>query len=614
MAGPSEGAEEHLSRFERFEEWYFAKSKAWMAMAVVILVIVWILTAFRDVNETTLANLIVTGVTGGATYQGAITIETLVSHSTEQSLLLAMSFFKLAIGGYIYLIVRNLEKTSRHARRQLAPDLKPPRRPFFRNLFPRLLVFGTDIQLVNVGVIMVLWDLNALNLLHLQFIGQTTGAAYAQASTIELFVGTLVNPVEMLGATFMLVGIPLGLASIVYNLRTQLRFLPALIGSHIATNLKIPLSNFQAAASPKAAAGLDARGLVPGKTLAITIAGLIVGASGLLVVSPVRTLNLFGVFSQGALFEKLAAVTDEQWLFVGLALAVFSINLWLRHIVRALEDTREVFGKLLTSATGSQITLVERGLWPYRAALPFATVGFLAFMVNFGLGLFADSAILTQASFGAASGSPAYQQAVINQGVALTLAANLKFFAFGFLLTGIGLYLVTIIINLRQTAATLLNVFPRVISYLSSGGRRQDNPETVTLAPSMSFAPWKAFALIAAGAALGIIAFFPLSFIGALSFVQYQTLGFAGQSLSPAYSTALLAARIFDHTLLPLKLTGLGIMLLGVGRTFGVIVGFVKARTTVIREFVDSLVVLNAVQAQKGAAAAPALQAAFREP
>ncbi len=599
MTGTNDGEDERLSRFERFEEWYFSKSRLWMLIGVTILLVVLTLVAFRDINEITLTNLIVSGVTGGVAYQGAVTTETLIQHSTEQSLLLAMSFFKLAIGGYIYIIVRNLEKTTRHARSRLTPDMKPPRRPFFRNLFPRLLILGTDIQLVNVGVIMVIWDLNALNLLHLQFIGQTTGAAYQQASTVERLIATIVNPVEMLGATFMLAGIPLGLASIVYNLRTQLRMLPTLIGSYIVNNLKIPLPNYPTSTDYRATSALGTRGIVPKKTLGITMAGLIIGMSGLLVVSPIRTLNFFNVVPLGGLFERLAALTDEQWLFVGLALVVFSINLWLRHIVKALEDTREVFSKILTSTTGSQISPVERGLWPVRAALPFAIVGFLAFMANFGLGLFADSAIVTQASFGSATSSPTFQQAVINQGTALILAANLKFFAFGFLLTGIGLYLVTIIINLRQTAATLLSVFPRVTSYCSSGGKNPYAPDSTILTPSMSFAPWRTFGVIAIGAAVGMAAFFPFSFVEAFAFIQYQTLGFAGQASSPAYSSALLTARILDHTLLPLKLTGLGIMLFGVGRTFGVIVGFVKARTVVIREFIDSIVALEPSQANK---------------
>jgi hypothetical protein len=338
------------------------------------------------------------------------------------------------------------------------------------------------------------------------------------------------------------------------------------------------------------------------------MAGFIVGTSGLLVVSPIRTLNFFNLIPLGGLFERLAAVTDEQWLFVGLALQVFSINLWLRHIVKALETTREGFSKALTSTTGSQITPVEKNLWPFRAALPLAIIGFLAFIANFVLGLFADSAILTQASLASASSSPAFQQAVINQRVALVLAANLKFFAFGFLLGGVGLYLVVIIINLRQTAATLLSVFPRITTYVAAGGKKQDNPNSVTLAPSMSFAPWRAFALIAVGVSLGIGAFFPFSIIEAVNFFQYQTLAFAGHATSSAYAAALFTARVFDHTLLPLKLTGLGIMLLGVGRTFGVIVGFVKARTTVIREFIESLVALNAGLAQRPPANLPTTQ------
>jgi hypothetical protein len=37
---------------------------------------------------------------------------------------------------------------------------------------------------------------------------------------------------------------------------------------------------------------------------------------------------------------------------------------------------------------------------------------------------------------------------------------------------------------------------------------------------------------------------------------------------------------------------GMGVMLFGVGRTFGVIIGFVKARTLAIREFVESITAL----------------------
>ncbi len=578
----------------------------WMAIALAILVVVLSLAAVRDVNEITLTNLIVTGVSSGYIYQRAITTETLISHSTEQSLLLAMSFFKLAIGGYIYTIVRNLEKTSVRARSRLALDAKPLRQPFFRKLFPRLLVLGTDVQFINVGIIMVLWDLNALNLLNLQFLGQTTGQAYQQAATIEQFIGTLVNPVEMLGATFMLTGIPLGLATILYNLRMQLRMLPTLLGSYITDELKIPLPNFSLGGSEDASPETLSKGLIPRKTLAITMLGLAIGTSGLLVTTPIRTVNFFGFISQqfagqtsstgylsSVLLEKLAAVTDEQWLFIGLGLVVFSINVWLGHIIRALEGTREAFSKFLTSSTGTQITPVEKRLWPTRVAIPLAVVGLAAYFVNFALGLVADSAILTQASLVPASSSPGFQQAVITQGVALILARNIKFLGFGFLLAGVGFSLVSIIINLRLTALTLLNVSPRVISFCSSNGKKPDKPDSVTLPASMSLAPWRLFAVVAVGIAIGILVFFPFAFFDAFSFIRYQTLGLAGQTSSPDYASALFSERVWEHTLLPLKLTGLGIMLFGVGRSFGVIVGFVKARMAVITEFADSIVAIG---------------------
>ncbi len=375
-----------------------------------------------------------------------------------------------------------------------------------------------------------------------------------------------------------------------------------MLGSYIVNNLKIPLPRFPADIGQTAFPELVSKRIVPRKTLAITIIGFAIGISGLLIITPIRTINFFSFISQqfagqakstsylsGVLFERLAAVTNEQWLFIGLGLVVFSINVWLRHILKALEGTREVFSEILTSSTETQITPVEKGLWPSRVALPLAVIGLAVYFVNFALGLIADSAILTQASLASASDSPSFQQAVINQGVALILARNIKFLGFGFLLAGVGFSLVSIIINLRLTAATLLNVFPRMMSFVSSGGKKPDKPESVTLPMSMSLAPWRLFVVIAIGSAIGIAVFFPFAFFDAFSFIKYQTLAFAGQTSSPDYATTLFSERVWEHTLLPLKLTALGIMLFGVGRSFGVIVGFVKARTIVIREFIDSI-------------------------
>lgn len=601
---PITESQEHLTRFERFEEWYFSKSRIWLWAGFAIVMLGLLLGATRDINELTLSNLLVTGVSNGNIYQRAVTVDTLIQHSTEQTLLLAMSLFKLGIGGYIYFIVRNLESTGKHAMSRLAPNAESPRRPFFRNLFPRLLVFGTDVQLINVGIIMAIWDLNALNLLHLQFIGQTSGAAYVQALTIERLIGSLVVPVEMFGATFMLTGIPLGLASIVYNLRVQLRTLPSMLGSFMVKRFAFPPAYFPATTDHSTSAEGPMKRVVPRKTLATTLTAFAIGISGLIVIAPVRTVNLTRVLSDefagqtssagyltAVLFERLAGVTTEQWLFLGLGLVIFSINLWLLHIIKALEGTREVFSEILTSTTGSRISQVERNLWPKRLVLPLAAIGLVVMIVNFLLGIAADSAIVTQyqSQIAGATKSTAFEDAVINGGVFLILARNIKFLSFGFLLTGVGFSLVTIIINLRLTASTFLNVFPRLMTFVASGGQRKEIPDEVTLPRSMSLAPWRLFAVIALGGAIAISAFFPFGVFDALSFVRYQTLAFGGQVSSNAYVSALFAERLWEHTLLPWKLLGMGMMLFGIGRTFGVIVGFVKARTTAIRELIESI-------------------------
>ncbi len=595
---------ERPSLYHRFEEWYFSKSRIWLWTGFSIVIFGLLLGAIRDINELTLTSLIVTGVSSGDIYRGAVTTETLIQHSTEQILLLAMSLFKLGIGGYIYIIVKNLESTGKHAISRLAPDAPKQNPPFFRRLFPKLLVLGTDVQFINVGIIMVIWDLNALNLLNLQFAGQTSGPVFQQAVTIERLIGSLVVPVEMFGATFMLTGIPLGLASIVYNLRSQLAMLPTMLGSFMAKHIQIPLPRFPANSAAQPSPGSEPKVLVARKTLAMTLTAFAIGISGLIVVAPIRGANIFNILAQefakqttsasylaNVLFDRLAGMTTEQWLFIGLGLVIFSINFWLLHIIKALEGTREVFGEILTSTTGTKISPVEKGLWPARMVLPFATAGFVVMIVNFLLALVVDSSFIAQyqAQLASATKSTAFQEAVINGGFYAILVTTLKFVSFGLLLTGVGFSLVTIIINLRLTASTFLNVFPRLMSFVASGGKRNQRTDEVKLSPSMSLAPWRLFSVIAVGAVISISSFLVFGSFEALTFIKYQTLAFAGQTASPEYTSAFLSYRLLEHAQLPWKLLGMGVMLFGIGRTFGVIVGFVKARTVAIKELVESI-------------------------
>ncbi len=616
MVGPEKDGK-RLSRFQRFEDWYLGKSKVWLWTGLSIVFIGILLGAVRDVNELSLTTLILAGVGTGPSYQGALTVDTLIQHSTEQLLLLGMSFFKLGVGGYIYTIVKNLESTGKHAQSQLAPNTPMQKAPFFRKLFPVLLVLGTDVQFVNVGVIMVIWDLNALNLLNLQFAGIAAGAAYVNAFTIEKVIGTLVVPVEMFGATFMLTGIPLGLASILYNLRLQSTVL-------LSNTFKVVAGGTNA---PESFSSNRSKGPIERKILAMTMTAFAIGISGLLVVAPFRVANTLNIIANTlskqtttaayysrVLFDRVAGMTTEQWLFIGLGLVIFSINLWLRQIVSALEETREKISAMLRLATGATTTEVEKNLWPAKLALILAVTGFLLMLVNFVVALAADSAFVFQynAQVAGTSGA-AVQQSTINGGVFTILTRNIKFASFGLLLTAVGLNLVPVIINLRQTASTLLNSFPKMITYVAAGRKRPEVPDHISLPGSMTLAPWRSMALIIAGGLTAFSAFFPFSFVEIQNFVQYQTLGFASQTSTAAYSMAFLSERLWEHTLLPLKLTSMGLMLFGIGRTFGTIVGFVKARTTLFREFIDSLGNVSQSAPKKAEPAAPLTLAAVKQ-
>ncbi len=561
-----------------------------------------VLGIIRDANEITLTNSILAGVTSGDIYNRAITIDTLIQHSNEQILLLAMSLLKLGIGGSIFFIVKNLHSTQKHAVNRLASNTATPKPPFFTRLFPRLLIFGTDVQFINVGVLMTIWDLNAINLLHLQSIGQTQGPAFVQAMTIERLIGTLVVPVEFFGATLMLAGIPLGLASIVYFLRLQLSMLPHMLESQIVKRVLIFRAYSTGEKGDTYRSESSAKYAISRKPLFLTLVGLAIGLSGLIVVSPFRTINLFQILREEfsgqtssitydslTLVDRLTGMTTEQWLFVGLGLLIFSINLWLLHIIDGLRNTRQTFSGLLTSIVGVKITPVEKQLLVTRLILPFAITGLVLIFVNFLLGLAADSAFITQFQLTGSKNSVEFQQAIINGGVYTIFTRNVKLAGFGFLLSGVGFSLVTIIINLKLTASTFLNVFPRLIAFVTSGGKRSETAEEIALPLPMSLAPWRLFAIIALGAVISISTMIPFAFLEAENFISYQNLAFAGQISSPDFASLFLSERLWEHTLLPWKLLGMGLMLFGVGRTFGVILAFVRARTTIIREFIDSV-------------------------
>ncbi len=598
---------EHLSRFQRFENLYFSKSKLWTYIGFAIILLGLVLMTTRDLNELTLINLLLTGVgpnslsgllgsTSTTSYQQSITTETIINHSTEQVLLLAMSLFKLAIGGFIFFIVQNLTAARKRIMREaeasgvsLGP---PPKTPLFAKLFPIMLVLGTDIQFINVGVFMTIWDLNALNILHMQFAGAATGASFQSAVLIEKLIGSLVVPMEMAGATLMLTAIPLGLAAIVLNLRMQGKMFPTLISKMLVQKPCSPPATMALGGSGSHAVAIaheaTPAGMAPRRTVRFTLLGFVFGLSGLILFAPIRALNIVSIvsasFSQtvntaelatAMLYDGIYAITVEQFLFVGLGIVVLAINLFLLQIVKALRSQRQLFGDTLHSVTGAEISPVESPPWTIRAALVFASIGFGLFLLNFVFALIADNARLASDPF--------------TDGAFSILVRNVKLSAFGFSLIGVGFSLITIMTNLQLTARTLPNFFAKLSNTLQTG---KHSTEKIELPEGMSLAPWKLFYPILAGGIILILVTFPLALIEVQSFLTWKTLALSGDTASASYASALLTDRLLEHSLMPIKLFGLGVMLFGIGRTFSVILGYVKARRALLGEGVESLLAL----------------------
>ncbi|MBI4258340.1 MAG: hypothetical protein HY619_05230 [Thaumarchaeota archaeon] len=609
--------EEKLSAFQRFEQWYFSKTKVWMWTGLGIVLLGLALMTARSLNDLTLTPLLVSGVTSGDIYERAITVETLLNHSTEQILLLAMSLLKLAIGGTIFMIVKTISSTGKQA--QTASGGSAPRKPWFVKIFPILLVLGTDVQFVNVGVLMTVWDLNALSLLSMQFSGATTSLAYQQALTIDQLIGSLVVPVEFFGATLMLTGIPLGLASIVYYLRMQLTTFPNILANTFSKHsLQLPKVNafLETSRSEFSKIGVSRR------LLSATMLGFVLGISGLVAFAPIRTVNLFALLGEelggranslsaqsARLVDSLMGITIEQLLFVGLGLLIYSINFWLLSIIKHLRAHRQFMTEAIADA-GGKITPVERTLWTTRIVRPLATIGLFLMFVNFALALLADGARLTVFNelLAGQQGSAVFRDAVLADGVYTTLVKTVKLASFGFLLTAVAFNLVTIIINLRLTGLTLPSMFSNLLLFTSSNGSRSGERSETVLPKPMSLAPWRLWSIIFIGSLIAISTTLPMALVMASNLATFQSLAFAGESTSPMFLDSLLTFRILDDIQLPWKLLGMGLMLFGIGMTFGVIVGFVKARRVVIGEGFDSLASILQSQTQLHLQENPSIQ------
>lgn len=568
-----------MSKMEKMIEKYNFVLLLGLALVLIGLIV----GVYRTANQAILSQLIFAGDTTSASYRAALTIEAMTLRFLEIIPLYGLGFLKLGIGFAIATIVMNLRATGQSTRADLKktgmklPEFTPP---FYGRNFVRFLVIGILVETVSV-VIMLGWMITGLQLIALQFAGQTNSAAYLQAAILDKTFGELAEPLEGLGVALLIGGIAFGLATIITNLRMQATVMPKKLtalaeGKDI--EMKMP--------------GL----LVPKTLVWTTVLGAIIITSGLIPLSILRVINAVTLenlkfagdtsstaYQSALVTETIIGLAWETWIFVGIALMLCSIAFWLLTIIKWLRVQRTNLGETVTNVTGHKVEPIEPQLGLAKLVPFFAIAGLLWMIAFFGLNIWRVVVALDVLSAQFA-GNPVPEQSFILRTTLGQLVRPGKANGLGLIFIGIGLALLTIVINLRLTAFMLPGSFSRIASGIK--GEKTD-PLMVMKMDPMSLAPRKLFFGILLGAiiiAIGTV--LALVRMANTEIALKQVL--AGIPDVATYQTALQTQLMLEHFIGPWAATGTGTIFFFIGKFFGSIVTFVKGRRQLISEGVQT--------------------------
>ena len=446
--------------------------------------------------------------------------EAALSRFLEIIPLLGLGFLKLGIGFAIIIIVKNIKATGENASesfKKAGLEIKKPKLPFYARLFPKFLVIGILIELV-AAIIMIPWIVAGIN----------------GNEPLNEILHILAVPIEGLGVAFLIGGIAFGLATIVLNLGNQVTLLPK--------RLKILVKGES-----------DSQNLievVPKWLLGVTILGMSFSAAGLIPSAIVRAIY-YGI--QGGHEPIGFALIWDTLIFVGIAIMLFAISFWLLTIVKWLRAQRSALSETVVDLADKEIPDIEEELKITKTVPYFVIVG-VVWMLIFFFFLAVFNAQLAQPPFGQ----------IIKPGRAISLAI---------LFTGIGLALMTIVVNLKLTSFMLPGAFTQIVNVIK-GDVSKDELASMIPSNPLSLAPKKLFAGILAGGIVVILGTLPLALLRMINTAKGD----------------IQLANTFEHIIGPWVSTGVGIIFLMIGLFFSTIVGYVKARKAIISEGVESCV------------------------
>lgn len=559
-----------------------------LVLGFVIFLLSFLVGIARTANQATLSQLEFAGDLTSLAYISALTVENVLLRYLEIVPLFGLGVLKLGIGFAIATIVVSLRATGESAVRSIRKagqkDLDVSQ-PFFSRFFPKMLLLGILTEVVAV-VVMVGWIFTGMRLIDLQVAGDTASDVFRQMAMLNSTFEAFAEPIEGVGVALLIGGIAFGLVAIIRNL------------------------GMQASEIPKRLVDLSGKGVselsehwidVPRKLLGTTILGMLITASAL-PIAAFRVFNEFRldalsgeesslIFRNTLITERIIAFTWETWMFVGIALMLFSIGFLLLSIVSRLRAQRSNLDRAVNQISGSQVQPIEAPLAITRVVPLFLISGFLWMILFFGLftilrDISGVNVILEQ--FAGRTDSIIFQQSTISQATYGELVRPGKVIGLGLIFTGIGLSLLTIVINLRLTAMTLPGAFARIVKGIKGEGM-EDAAGKSPVNP-MTLAPRGLFYGIMLGFAIILIGTFPLALIRIENTQVFLTELLAGRTETLAFQVSKQTQLMLEHFIGPFVGLGNAIIFFFIGRFFGVIVGFVQARRAIISEGVETAV------------------------
>jgi hypothetical protein len=559
-----------------------------------IVIISFGLGSYRTINQANLSQLEFEDNTESPEYRTVFTIEAVLIRYSEIMPLLGLGFLKLGIGFAIATIVSNLRKTGESVRVSLLKaELKIPENKtlFFSRNFIRFLKIGILIELV-AAVIMVGWMFTGLSIIDMEFAGEITSESYRQTLVLDRIFEVLAEPTEGLGVAFLIGGISFGLATIIANLSVQATAIPRSLKNLISMKKENDIKDFNP--------------VIPKRLVRASLLGMIITSSGLVPLAIIRAINIVALenfifsgetgseaYQNSLVMERIISFSWETWIFVGISIMLFTIGFWLLTIIQYLRTQREKIIELIKDKINTKSQAIEA---PLRITkwVPVLLFAGLFWMIFFFVVLivmrdFSGLTVLSE-QFAGRIGSDLYNQNFISQSTLGELIRPGKAISLALIFAGIGLALMTIVINLKLTALMLPESLSKITKVIKGESRTKDETIDNSNVNPMSFAPRKLFFGILLGAIIIISGTFPFAILRIFYTEMFLTEMLSGVLDSSSFQIGKQTQLMLEHFIGPWVAMGTGIIFFSIGRFFSTIVIFVKSRKQIISEGVESAI------------------------